>query len=148
MPIKDVFKAWGHPNIRPRHKTTLMVTKDTELTHHGDCVVSVQAEKGLKDLDSQLKETIRNSNAMVRLVIEVEGNTFEISGRGDQRLSLSHPTDIVVRKSSYICNRTLMIHADRAACDLDKAIVKLLQNREQVVNITISVEIVTQMVRN
>lgn len=144
MPLKDIFKAWGHPNIKPSHKTTLMITRDTEVSHRGDCIVSVMAEKGLRDLDPSLKEAMRSCNARIRITIEAGGSTFEVLGRGDPRLVLSHPKDMVARKSSYICDRTLMICADKAACDLDDVIATLLQNSEQVVNIEISVISVTQ----
>jgi hypothetical protein len=141
MLLRESFEAWGHPSIRSSHKTTLMITKERDLTYRGDCVISVRAEKGLKDLDARLKEAIRRSDARILLTIKVGDVAFNISGRGDQRLALSHPTDLVVRKSSYTCDRTLMIHADKAACDLDDALVRLLQNGRQAVHITITVEL-------
>ena len=36
--------------------------------------------------------------------------------------------DIVIRKSDFICCRTLMIHADKAACDLDRDLINDLAN--------------------
>ncbi|RLI33421.1 DUF371 domain-containing protein, partial [Candidatus Bathyarchaeota archaeon] len=39
----------------------------------------------------------------------------------------THPSDLVVRKSSYICPRTLMIHADKAAADLPRKMVEALK---------------------
>ena len=45
---------------------------------------------------------------------------------------MSHPTDMVVRKSGYICGRTLAINADKAACDLSRALVEKLKNPEPV----------------
>jgi len=60
---------------------------------------------------------------------------------GSSRLILSHPTDIVVRKSDFICHRTLAVKADKAACDLSRALVEKLKNPEQVVKITLTVEV-------
>lgn len=142
--MRETFNACGHPNINPSHKTTLMITRDEDLTRRGDCIVSVRAGKGLRDLDPRLKEAIRSSKARIRLSIEVGNLTFSVSGNGDPRLTLSHPTDIVARKSSYVCDRTLMINADKAACDLDSSIVRLLQDAKKFVKIEISAESVTQ----
>ena len=140
MQLMETFRARGHPNIRAGHRTTLMVTREPELTPRGDCIVAVAAEKGLMDLDPQVKEAMRSRDARIRLVLEVGGPVFEVSGRGDPGLTLSHPTDMIARRSGYICDRTLMVRADRAACDLKPPLLRLLQNREQVVNVTLVVD--------
>lgn len=141
MHLSESFKARGHPNISSTHRTTIMVTKDDWLTPKGDCVVAVRAEKGFADLSPELKEMMRSQNSKIQLVIKVEGRTFEVMGRGDPGLMLNHPTDIVARKSRYFCERTLMIQADKAACDMDDAILSLIKDTERVVNVTISVEL-------
>jgi hypothetical protein len=48
--------------------------------------------------------------------------------------------DLVVRKSDFICNRTLAIRADKAAKDFSRNLVKKLQNPKQKVTITLSVK--------
>ena len=118
-----------------------MVTREPELTLRGDCIVAVAAEKGLRDLDPRVKEAMRNQDARIRLILEADGLTFQVSGRGDPRLTLSHPTDTVTRRSSFVCDRTLMIGADKAASDLEPRLVRMLQKREQVVNITLVVDV-------
>jgi len=52
-------------------------------------------------------------------------------------LILTHPTDMVIRKSDYICNRTLAIRADKSANDLPRELVEKLKNPRQKVNITL-----------
>ena len=140
MRLTDTFRAYGHPNITADHRTTLMITRESRLTPQGDCVVAVSAEKGLGDLDPQLKAAMRSRDARIRLVLEAGGSIFEVSGRCDPRLKLSNPRDMVTRKSDYVCDRTLMVGADKAACDLGPALVRLLRNGDQVVNITLVVE--------
>jgi len=140
MQMRETIRARGHPNIRACHRTTLMVTREPELTSRGDCIVAVAAEKGLRDLDAEMKAAIRSQAVKIRLILEVGGFAFEVSGRGDPRLTLSHPTDIIARRSDYICDRTLMVGADKAACDVEQPMVKLLQSREQVVKLTLVVE--------
>lgn len=141
MRLVETFRARGHPNIRAAHGTTLMITRDPELTRRGDCIVAVKAEKGSLDLGRRMKEAMRRRDARIRLILEVEGVTFEVSGRGDPGLTLSHPADMVARKSRYVCGRTLMIGADKAACDLGPHLVGLLRNGDQVVNVSIVVEV-------
>ena len=53
------FKAYGHPNITAKHKTTLEFTKDKELSLRGDCIVGVKSDFELpliKNFISQLKK--------------------------------------------------------------------------------------------
>ncbi len=137
MPIRETFMAWGHPNVRSTHRTTLMTTTDGHLSTRGDCNIAVSAEKGLIDLDPRIKEAIRREGSSVRLLIETEGKTFTVQGFGDPRLTLSHSSDMVIRKSSYICDRTLMIKADRAACDIENSIIELLQKENCQISLTI-----------
>jgi hypothetical protein len=114
-----------------------MITVDDHLSTRGDCIVAVRAEKGLRDLSPGIKEVIRSEGASVRLIIKAEGRTFITEGSGDPRLTLSHPSDMVIRKSSYICDRTLMIRADKAARDIEDPFVKLLQKGNCQVSLTI-----------
>jgi hypothetical protein len=72
--------------------------------------------------------------------IKVGDFTEVITGKGDQNLPLSHPTDIVLRKSSFICDRTLMINADKAARDLSREFVNMLRNPNAVIEVTFTVE--------
>ena len=137
MPIRETFTAWGHPNVRSTHRTTLMTTTDDHLSTRGDCIVAVSAEKGVRDLDPRTKEAIRSESSKVRLLIEIEGRTFITEGWGDPKLSLSHPSDMVIRKSGYICDRTLMIRADNAACDIDDSMIELLRKANCQISLTI-----------
>ena len=144
MELAETFEAWGHPNIRSTHRTTLMVTREKGLTLRGDCIVAVKAGKGLKGLDPRLKELIRCEDAKVTLTIEARDSSFIVTGRGHPRLSLNDPVDMVIRKSGYICDRTLMIGADKAACDIPSNFATLLQKGDQRILLTISAETVTQ----
>ncbi|HIG98004.1 TPA: DUF371 domain-containing protein, partial [Candidatus Woesearchaeota archaeon] len=45
--MKYIFTAHGHPNILATHRTTLEITKDSELTTRGNCVVAVAADFSL-----------------------------------------------------------------------------------------------------
>jgi hypothetical protein len=140
MQLNERFRAWGHQNIRASHKTTLMVTRETELTTKGDCIVAVAAEKGLKEFSPEIKAALKSPDADVKLTLSVDGHVFQISGKGDPGLTLSHPTDIIARKSGYVCDRTLMVYSDKVARDIEPCIVELLRSREQVIEFVISVK--------
>ena len=137
MPLRGTFTAWGHPNVKSTHRTTLMTTTYDHLSTKGDCIVAISAEKGLRDLNPRIKEAIRREGSSVRLLIETEGKTFTVEGIGDPRLALSHPSDMVIRKRGYICDRTLMIMADKAACDIDNFMIELLRKENCQISLTI-----------
>lgn len=134
---EDSFTAWGHPNITSNHKTTIMVTTDKHLSKDGDCILAVRAEKGLADLLPDLKEIIRNEEAEVSFVMETGGHRLVVRGRGHPGLTLTNPSDMVIRKSSFICDRTLMIKADIAALDIPPEFVRLLKGSNREVHVTI-----------
>ena len=121
------FKAWGHPNVRATHPSTLEITRETRLTPRGDCIVAVAAELAALTLPSNVKKLIRRENSTVILELKVGGETFKIKGCGSPRLRLTHPTDLVARRSGYTCPRTLMVHADKASADLPRKMVESLQ---------------------
>jgi hypothetical protein len=132
--------AFGHKNVRATHRTTLEITKEKELSVRGDCIVAVLADKSFFDLKPEFKELLRRENAKLTIVIDAGGITDVVKAFGSPRLILSHPMDMVIRKSDYICNRTLAVKADKAACDLSRALVEKLKNPKQVVKITLTVE--------
>jgi len=134
---EDSFIAWGHPNITSEHKTTLMVTTDKHLSKGGDCIVAVRAEKSLDGLLPELKEIIRNEEAEVVFIMETSGQRLVVRGRGHPGLTLTNSSDMVIRKSSFICGRTLMIRADISALDIPPEFVRLLEGHNREVHITI-----------
>jgi len=139
--ISERLVAWGHPNVLGTHRTTLEFTKEEHLTSRGDCIVAVKAEKGPLELSEEFREAVRVEGSRVELVLEVGDFKELISGFGSPHLTLSHPADFVVRKSGYVCPRTLMIRADKAACDLPRLMIRLLQTRDTSCIITLTVQI-------
>jgi len=139
--LTELIIAHGHKNVKATHKSTFEITKDEELSDRGDCIIAVSADKGLFDLKPKFKELLRRENARLTIVIDAGGVAEIVKAFGSPRLSLSHPTDIVVRKSDYICHRTLAVKADKAACDLSRVLVGKLKNPKQVVKITLMVEV-------
>ena len=138
---KEVIFGFGHENIQATHKTTLEFTKDTHLSKKGDCIVAVATDKALADLTAEFKEKLRKPQAKLAITIEADGIKDQVKARGSEQLILNHRTDCVIRKSGYVCSRTLGVHADKAAQDLSRDLVKKLKNFEQEVKIILIVSI-------
>ena len=136
----EAFWAIGHANIQAIHPTTLMFTKDIHVSKNGDCIVAMASDKSVADLSAQFKEELRKPNAKVTVTIEAGNFKEEIRALGSIKLCLCHPTDIVIRKSDYICHRTLAICADKSSNDLSRALVEKLQDPKQKVKVTLTVE--------
>jgi hypothetical protein len=138
---REVIFSCGHENIQATHKTTLEFTKDLHLSKKGDCIVTVAADKALADLSAEFKENLRKPHTKLSILIEVGDAVERVNAQGSPRLILTHPTDMVIRKSDYVCNRTLAIHADKAAQDLPRDLVEKLKNPKQKVKITLEVRV-------
>ena len=137
--IVEKIVAYGHKNIIATHKTTFEITKEDNLSKRGDCIIAVAADKAITDLNPKFREKIRKENAKMTILIEA-GDTFEIiKAYGTAQLNLMHKTDIVVRKSDYLCGRTLAIKADKAACDFSREFVDKLKIPKQELKITLRI---------
>ncbi|MBA7606014.1 hypothetical protein ES703_13152 [subsurface metagenome] len=125
--IVEVITARGHPRVTARHPTTLMITKDEEVGPKGDCIIAVAASRGAAEFSDDFKKAIK-SGAAVTITIESGGSVEKVRAFGHPSLTLEHPTDLVVRKSEFICGRTLAIRADKAAAGLSRSFVSKLQS--------------------
>ena len=118
----------GHPLVRSAHPTTIEVTTEDHLTLKGDCILGVGASSGCAQLDPGVKAGLRTKGSKVTIRLAVDSHTFEVKAKGDPRLELSHPRDIVIRRSDFISDRTLAVHADAAAKDIPREMVMLLRD--------------------
>jgi len=139
--VSETIFGYGHENIRATHTTTMAFTKDMHLSKKGDCIVAVAMNKALADLSIEFKEKLRKPNAKLAILVKADKICAKINAHGSPQLVLTHPTDIVVRKSDYVCNRTLAVHADQAAIDLSRNLVEKLTNPKQKVEIKLIVHV-------
>ena len=130
----------GHENIRSNHKRTIEITKESELTLQGDCIIGVNANYGCSDLPGDLKAKLQDPSSEIEFLIKVQEHEFFLKGKGHKDLILSHPEDIVIRKSDFVCPRTLAIKCDKASDLLPREMVRLLQNPKTKGTFTIVVE--------
>ena len=140
MKVSEIICAHGHENVTSGNKMTLEITTENHLTKRGDCIIALEATKGARDLSPEFKKLAKNEKARITITIEADNDVEVIKAHGSPQLSFTHPTDLVVRKSDYTCSRTLAVHADKAAKDLSKALIKKLQDPKQRVKVTLTVE--------
>jgi hypothetical protein len=141
MEVTEIILGYGHENIQATHKTTFEITKEAQLSRRGDCIIAVSANKTMTDFSSEFKENLHKEKAKIMILIEAGDAAEVVNAFGSPRLVLTHRTDMVVRKSNYICNRTLVIQADKAACDLSRKLAEKLRNPKQKVKITLTVRV-------
>jgi hypothetical protein len=134
------FYARGHPAVVSTHPTTLELTKEVDLSRNGDCIIAVGSSVGLRDLPESMKNALSSEACRVRLTLKLDLHLFVIEGRGAHGLTFSHPTDIVVRKSGFVSDRTLMVRANRAAADLPRSLVELLQDPHRKLLVELAVQ--------
>ncbi len=128
--VQDEVTFYGHPNVQSLHGKTVEITKKEHLTLRGDCIVGVRASKACSDFDETLRRRLASSDSMVRIEIMVGSESFVINGRGDERLTLQNPHDIVIRKTGFVCPRTMSVRCDRASSDVPRNMVRMLQDKD------------------
>ncbi len=138
MVILDTIYAYGHENIFCTHNTTIEITKDTYLTTKGTCILGIRASKACQGLNATLKEKIQQGKKVkVSIIFNDIEDTFY--GYGDPRLTLLSKNDLVFRKSSFICDRTILINCTKSSIDLDRNLIKALKNQEKKFKISFEV---------
>lgn len=130
----------GNENIRSNHQKTIEITKESHLTPQGDCIVGINATSGCADLPQELKDKLKTPGAKVTFSILVGELEFVIKGNGHPDLILTHSEDIVIRKSDFICPRTLAVKCDKASDLLPREMVTLLQDPKTRGTFTITVD--------
>ena len=118
----------GHENIRSNHKKTIEITREDNLTPSGDCIIGVNAKYGCSEIPNEIKKKLRDPNSIVIFSINVDEYKFQVKGKGHQNIICSDLNDIVIRKSDYVCPRTLAVKCDNASDSIPRKIIHLLQN--------------------
>jgi hypothetical protein len=141
-PVIEKIVAWGHRNITAKNKSTFEITKEAHLTKKGDCVIAVNASKGALDLDPNFKKMAAKKNSKISIQIEIDNVIQTVFGVGGLSLTFQHPTDLVARKSTFQCGRTLMIKSNKAAFDFSSEFIANIQCPEKKILITLMAEVI------
>ncbi|MEM2226948.1 MAG: DUF371 domain-containing protein [Candidatus Bathyarchaeia archaeon] len=136
----ELIEAFGHPNIRASHRTTLAITRDEWLSISGDCIIGVRANKSASGLSEIFKAIAKSPGSRIKMVLEARGIKEVVQGFGDPGLTFEDPDDLVVRKSSFKCPRTIMVRSDKAAGNLSRRLIRALQDPSSRLRVLLIVE--------
>lgn len=128
------FTALGHENIVGEHETTLEITTENSLTSAGTCIIGVCASLNLPSFNERIKKLAASPTTNITLRLSAGEYTDIVKGYGSPGLTYSNPVSMVIRKSTYECDRTLMVRADKSASDLMRPMIRLLVSRDIVLD--------------
>ena len=128
---EEIIVCYGHENIRSEHKSTFEITKEECLTPAGTCIIGIKADKGATDLSDNFKRILSDDRSILKTTLKIKDQSFTITSHGSSAMTLTHTTDMVWRKSRFVCSRTTGIYSDTAAGNIPKEIINLLQKGEK-----------------
>jgi hypothetical protein len=138
MKAHEIVHCHGHPHIRGTHPSTFEVTKEENLSLQGDCIIGVGADKGAADLDFTFSRLLREDQAILYTILRVGSCEILVCSQGNAGFTLTHPCDLVWRRSRYIDTRTIGIESDRVAATLPRTLIRLLQaEKDMIVEMTV-----------
>jgi len=139
MEVREIIHCRGHPLVLGNHPTTFEVTREDHLTKNGNCIIGISADKGCAGLSAAFKRVLSNDDAVLVTRLSSENVMVEVKSRGSSRFTLDHPTDLVWRRSSFVCGRTIGILSDHVAATLpEKLIASLVTGNEMIVTMTVT----------
>ena len=124
--MEEVVRASGHENVSAEHASTFEVTTDDWLTPAGDCILAIEADRAPADFEPEFVEACRDREATITATFEADGHVETVEGSGHPDLTFESDRSLVGRTSEYVDERTVLLGADRAAGDLDRALVGAL----------------------
>jgi len=127
MEAEERVRCRGHSLVRATHPTTFEVTSEGHLTTQGDCIIGICADRGAAGLSAEFRRVLADDRAILVTRLTAGSHLVEVRGRGSARMTFSHPTDLVWRRSSFVDPRTVAIHCDRTAATLPRDLVRALQ---------------------
>lgn len=120
------IRCRGDPRVTARHGTTFEVTADPEISGRGDCIIGVEADRGAGSLSGEFRSVITLPDSVLLTTLTCGGITVEIHSSGSPRMTLDHPDDLVWRRSSYVCGRTIGINSEMTARTLPRDLIRML----------------------
>ena len=124
--MEEVVRARGHEHVSARHASTFEVTSDEHLTPAGDCILGIKADRMPVDFDPAFVDASRDVESSITATLEAGGRSQTVGGHGHPGLTFEDSRSLVCRTSEYVDDRTVMVNADAAATDMDRALVDAL----------------------
>jgi len=127
MKATETVIAHGHPLVRGTHPTTFEVTTEEELTLYGDCIIAVGADKGAAALSPDFRGILSTEGAELTTRLACRDLSIEVRSAGGPGITLEHPTDLVWRRSSFCCGRTVGNGSDLVARTFPRELIQYLR---------------------
>jgi hypothetical protein len=124
--MEEVVHAHGHEHVRGEHASTWELTSDDWLTPAGDCILGIEADRVPADFSSAFVTACQSHDATITAHLATADHECVVEGRGHPALTFENERSLVARTSEYVDDRTVLVGADRAAADLDRALVAAL----------------------
>lgn len=137
MEVQEIIYCRGHPLVLGNHPTTFEVTREDHLTKYGNCIIGIAADKGCNGLSPVFKRILSHDDSVLFTRLSCDGVTVEVKSKGSSLFTLDHPTDIVWRRSPFVCGRTIGINSDHVSVTLPKALIaNLVAGKEMIITLT------------
>ena len=124
--MEETIHCRGHEHVRGTHTSTLELTTDDWLTPAGDCIIGIEADRAPADFSSAFVSACQNADATITALLQTQGHDATIVGRGHPDLTFESERGAVLRTSTYVDERTVMVDADAAAADIDRELIETL----------------------
>jgi len=136
----EQFSAYGHQEVTATHRTTFEITAEEHLTQTGTCIIAVRSEKGAADLSPYFRELMQSSRCRLITELRCRDIVVIITSSGSPGLLLDHSTDLVWRRSSFTCGRTIGLYSTHTAGTLPRDLISLLKLGERL-GVTLTAEL-------
>jgi hypothetical protein len=127
MEATEIIYCRGHALVSASHPTTFEVTMEETLSENGHCIIGVGADKGSLGLSPGFREVICHDDAVLTTTLSCEDVTVNVHSTGCAAMTLDHPGDLVWRKSTFVCGRTIGIRSDHVAATLPPELIHNLK---------------------
>lgn len=124
-----IFTVHGHKNVLSTHRNTIEFTHDNHLTHKGDCILGVQANYSLEEIQKE------NFSGKIKIRISVDNLSDEVIAYYNP--IFADPHEMVIRISNYQDKRTFATRADKAAKDINRKIVERMKDTTSILFVSI-----------
>ncbi len=133
MKAQETIRCRGHSLILGTHPTTFEITTEKHLTCQGNCIIGVDADKGCEGLSAAFKDVLARDSAELVTHLSCNGIEVTVHSKGSSKFTLSHPTDLVWRRSTFVCPRTIGILSDQVAATLAEELIAALKTGAEMV---------------
>lgn len=117
------FTVKGHPKITAEHRSTLEFTKDDHVSENGDCILGIASNHDIVNLN--------RLNGRLIFVMKVDGIEESFEATIPKNHNITDEKELVIRTSSFICDRTYAIGSNKASVDIDRKLIEALKKGKE-----------------